>query len=118
MGLAFILPAVLMAPLAIALVVALGFAMILLGQAVYNITLGEYVINPWKHIPSATHEGNGLATLLLGDFGSIKAAEPGEQHAKWISELGSVFRYRHMFGTPRIFISDPKALLVSRRTVV
>jgi hypothetical protein len=51
----------------------------------------------------------------MGDFGAIKAAQPGEQHAEWIKQLGSVFRYRHMFGTPRIFISDPKAMLVSVR---
>ncbi|PWN41350.1 cytochrome P450 [Ceraceosorus guamensis] len=111
MGLAFLASVLLLMPLGIALVAAVTFGVALFLQSAYNLTIGEYIVNPWKHIPAATHEGSVLSTMLMGDFGIIKASEPAEQHARWISELGSVFRYRHMFGKPRIFISDPKALL-------
>lgn len=76
--------------------------------SLYRMTMGE-MIHPWRHIPKV--KSTDPLKILFGDFRAIKKAEPGEQHVKWMNELGPVYRYHHTFNVPRVLLADPKALL-------
>lgn len=79
-------------------------------QALYRV-VAEKTSNPYKHIPAARHEGSWLSTLFLGDFESIKAADPVQQHVNWMRQMGPVYRYRHMFHVQRLFLADSRAMM-------
>ncbi|WFD30645.1 hypothetical protein MSPP1_001666 [Malassezia sp. CBS 17886] len=76
--------------------------------ALWRMTIGEW-FSPWKHIPQV--RSTDRLSFLFGDARSIMNAQPGAMHKQWMDELGSVYRYRNMFYTQRVLISDPKALL-------
>lgn len=76
--------------------------------AFYRMTIGEW-FSSWKHIPKV--KTTDPLSLFFGDFRAIKAAQPGEQHVKWMNELGPIYRYRHMFYVQRVLLADPKALI-------
>ncbi|KAL9939420.1 hypothetical protein V8E36_001237 [Tilletia maclaganii] len=104
----------LVTPLALIGLVLLGMSLFigkLVAEMLYRYFIGEWYNNPVAHIPKVKHTDSLLKTIVMGDFGRIKAAAPAAQHIEWMAELGPVYRYRHAFYVQRVLLADPKAML-------
>ncbi|PVG01510.1 cytochrome P450 [Serendipita vermifera] len=61
--------------------------------------------SPIKDVPAP--EGGGF---FLGHLGEIRKADAGDWHEEMIERYGHVLRYKHFFGSDRLFTIDPKAI--------
>lgn len=64
----------------------------------------EYMM-PYSNLP-----GPKPTSIFWGNFGEILREETAVPHAGWISEFGNVFRYKTLFGRPRICMGDAAGL--------
>ena len=72
---------------------------------VYKLIIHPNYISTIRNVPGPPHHN-----LFSGVLGMVFRARPGKLHHKWVEEYGPTISYRGLFGSNRLYISDPKAL--------
>ncbi|EPQ26412.1 uncharacterized protein PFL1_06060 [Pseudozyma flocculosa PF-1] len=92
------------------LLATLALAAFLVSLSIYRmVTVNVTRTEPYAHLRRPKHADNFFP--WYGDFGLIRRLPPTEPHLLWCRTLeSSVFVYRGLFYSPRLFLGDPRAM--------